>query len=124
MDMITKLLALTLTMLLLFAFIFVAFGQITVRKLRRNPATRDHLGTEFMSGWDILNVAGAIARPKWVNERFKKSALYFIVADKDLILENTNCLDRCLARCCWLVFLLSGLSIISASLLFLLSPIG
>ncbi|WP_236701395.1 hypothetical protein [Thalassomonas viridans] len=43
---------------------FVLFEQITVRKLRKNPKTKDVLGLEFMSGWDILNTAQALAMPK------------------------------------------------------------
>ena len=37
--------------------LYLLFGQITVRKLRKNPETKQSLGIEFVSGWDILNVA-------------------------------------------------------------------
>ncbi len=31
--------------------LFVLFGQITVRKLRKNPETKNHLGVQFVHGW-------------------------------------------------------------------------
>jgi len=46
---------------------YIILGQITVRKLRKNPKTKNELGVEFVSGWDILNVAGALAMPRWIN---------------------------------------------------------
>ena len=44
--------------------LYVLFGQITVRKLRNNPKTKDALGLEYASGWDIINVAQALAFPR------------------------------------------------------------
>ncbi len=44
--------------------LFVIFGLVTVRKLRKNPETKHALGIEFASGWDILNVAGALSLSK------------------------------------------------------------
>jgi hypothetical protein len=35
--------------------LFVYFGQKTMRKLRKNPKTK-HLGIEFVSGYDTVNV--------------------------------------------------------------------
>ena len=43
--------------------LYVIFGQVTVRELRKNPETKEKLGIEFVSGWDILNVAGALSTP-------------------------------------------------------------
>ena len=53
--------------------LFVIFGQVTVRKLRKNPETRDRLGVSLVSGWDIVNVAGALALPRVITERKAKS---------------------------------------------------
>lgn len=87
-----------------FLFIFIGwilfflFGQITVRRLRKNPATREKLGLEFASGWDIFNVAGAMCRPQWLSERLRRSTLSFTAADERPIYENTNWFDRLLGR--------------------------
>lgn len=78
--------------------LFVLFGQITVRRLRKNPETRDKLGLEFASGWDIFNVAGAMCRPQWLSERLRRSTLSFTAADERPIYENTNWFDRLLGR--------------------------
>jgi len=57
MSLLSKLLAFTTFLTFIAGFLFVLFGQITVRKLRKNPATKNELGVEFLSGWDIINVA-------------------------------------------------------------------
>lgn len=93
--------------------LFVAFGQITVRKLRKNPKTKSVMGVEFTSGWDILNVASALSRPKWLNNRYKKSQLYFMVANTDILYETTNMFDRILAKTFWYTYIISGSSMIS-----------
>jgi hypothetical protein len=88
--------------------LFVAFGQITVRKLRKNPATKERLGVEFTSGWDILNVAGALSTPKWLRDRFNRSSLSFMVADHQALYENTNRFDRVLGRIFWFFYITSA----------------
>jgi len=45
------------------AILYVVFGQVTVRKLIKNPETKHELGVEFVSGWDIVNVAQALSIP-------------------------------------------------------------
>jgi hypothetical protein len=49
---------------ILTGIMFVLFGQITVRKLRKNPKTRNALGLEYVSGWDVINAAQALAFPR------------------------------------------------------------
>ncbi len=77
--------------------LFVIFGQTTVRKLRKNPETKDDLGIEFASGWDILNVAGALALPRWLNRKFRKSRLASLCANAEVLDKHTNTFDRILA---------------------------
>ena len=116
-----SLLGISVLFMLIACFVYVVFGQVTVRKLRKNPQTRDKLGLEFASGWDILNVAGALSRPKWLSERFRKSSLAFTAADERPLYANTNVLDRFLAR------LLTALGIGSVTAFFglsLLNAIG
>ncbi len=84
--------------MLLAALLFVIFGQVTVRKLRKNPKTREKLGLELASGWDILNVAGALSRPHWLSVRLRNSRLSFTAADERPIYEHTNWFDRFIAR--------------------------
>ena len=59
----TDILGLILLFLLLAGILFIAFGQITVRKLRNNPETRNALGFDYVSGRDIINVALALSWP-------------------------------------------------------------
>jgi surface polysaccharide O-acyltransferase-like enzyme len=61
--------------------IYIIFGQVLVRKLRKNKITKNSLGLEFVSGWDILNVAFSLSYPVWMRELAKKSPLSFLEAD-------------------------------------------
>ena len=72
----------------------MAFGQITVRKLRKNPKTKDALGMEFVSGWDILNVAGALSKPKCLTKKRKQPLLSFLAADVETLYKQTTQFDR------------------------------
>lgn len=85
-------------LMMLAALLYVVFGQVTVRKLRKNPETRDKLGMELASGWDILNVAGALSRPLWLSARLRGSRLNFTAADERPIYAHTNRFDRLIAR--------------------------
>src|SRR5690554_349638 len=62
--------------------LFVLFGQITVRKLRKNPKTKDLLGLEYVSGWDIINTAQALAFPGFLSKKLEKSPLSFMYANR------------------------------------------
>lgn len=117
MDLETKLFGIVFIFMLLACITFVAFGQVTVRKLRKNPESRDSLGSEFASGWDILNVAGALCRPKWLSARLRRSSLSFLAADANVIHQHTNKLDRCLGR----VFFFSYVATASLGILFTLA---
>ncbi len=93
-----SLLGMSVLSMFIAGFVYVVFGQVTVRKLRKNPETREKLGLELASGWDILNVAGALSRPKWLSERFRRSTLSFTAADERPLYAHTNKFDRFLAR--------------------------
>jgi len=89
--------------------LFIVFGQITVRKLRKNPATKDELGIEFVSGWDIINVAQALSMPSSIMRKFKNTKLAFLHANVDLLIQHTNKFDRILARLFYWLLMTSGL---------------
>ncbi|WP_037027024.1 hypothetical protein [Psychromonas aquimarina] len=78
--------------------LYVLFGQVTVRKLRKNKETKDSLGIEFASGWDILNVALALSRPKWLEKRIMASPTAHFAADAKVLYQYTNRFDRILGR--------------------------
>jgi hypothetical protein len=88
--------------------LFVIFGQVTVRKLRKNPETKDALGIEFISGWDIFNVAQALALPLKYARWRKKAPLGMLHADADLLHKHATRLDRILARVFLIPFMFAG----------------
>ncbi|MBN7820832.1 hypothetical protein J0A65_13215 [Bowmanella sp. Y57] len=100
--------------------LFVLFGQLTVRKLRKKPEVKDKLGIEFASGWDILNVASALCRPKWMDNRYKKSRLSGLAANAEVLYQHTTLFDRILARIFWYSYVMSGSGLILMLILNLL----
>lgn len=89
---------------------FVLFGQITVRKLRKNPETRHDLGSKLVSGWDILNVAQAMALPQSLNDKFEKSPLSFLHADSKLVRQHTTRFDRFLGITFFWLWVVAGVA--------------
>lgn len=83
---------------LITCILFVVFGQFTVRKLRKNPALKNDLGFEFVSGWDIVNVAHALSMPSWLSKKLKQGPLSYLEADATSIKKHTNKVDRFLAQ--------------------------
>jgi len=100
---------------------YVAFGQITVRKLRKNPKTKELLGIEYVSGWDIINVAQAFAFPRSWAEKVENSKFSFIYANATVLYENTTKFDQVLGCIFYWLITLSGLS---GALLVLLDSLG
>lgn len=90
--------------------LYVIFGQITVKKLRKNPKTKDALGLEYASGWDIINVAQALALPKSWSRRMQASQLWFMHANATLLHEHTTTFDRILGFAFYWLLISSGLS--------------
>ena len=88
------------------------FWSVTVRKLRKNPKTKNALGSELASGWDILNVAKALALPTSWSKKFENSPLAFMYANSSLILKHTNKLDRFLGALFFWLWLVSGSAMI------------
>jgi hypothetical protein len=110
MSLFSLLLAIDFCVLLIAWILFVIFGQATVRKLRKNSEMKDSLGIEFVSGWDILNVAQALTLPKkyaqWLNKGFSgKGVLGMLHADAELLYKHTTRFDRILARVFYIPFI-------------------
>ncbi|MBN8430380.1 hypothetical protein JF535_05875 [Microbulbifer salipaludis] len=94
-------------------FLYVVFGQVTVRKLRKNPETRSDLGLEFASGWDILNVAQALATPSKIHKVLESGQLSFLHANSDLIKKHTNFFDKIIAIIFFWSFMGSAMSMLA-----------
>jgi len=105
----STLLGITVAVMFISAILFVIFGQVTVRKLRKNPVTKHELGIEFVSGWDITNVAQALSVPAWLEKKFKNKTLH---ANPDLLYKHTTVFDRVLARMFFWSWVFSGSGLI------------
>jgi hypothetical protein len=92
--------------------LYVIFGQTTVRKLRKNLKTKDALGIELVSGWDIYNAAQALSLPRSLTRRLDSGSLSAIHAKSECLRENTTAFDRVLAFLFYWLFTISGLILI------------
>ena len=82
-------------------FLFIFFGQKTVRKLRNNPAIKDSLGIEFISGWDIIHVTNALALPEWLNRKVRQSRLSAFFANAEVLKKHVTKFDVVIAKVFW-----------------------
>ncbi|MCG6202503.1 hypothetical protein [Psychromonas antarctica] len=90
--------------------LYVAFGQLTVKKLRKNPKTKSALGLEYASGWDIINVAQALALPRSWSRKLEGSKLSFMYANATIVHSNTTKFDRVLGFTFYWLLISAGLS--------------
>ncbi|VAW85990.1 hypothetical protein MNBD_GAMMA18-132 [hydrothermal vent metagenome] len=101
--------AVIFAMMFIACILFVIFGQVTVRKLRKNPKTKHELGLELASGWDILNVAQALSIPMPLEKKIKNRAFH---ANANLLYKYTTAFDRVLARMFFWSWASSGFALI------------
>ncbi len=97
--------------------LYVAFGQITVRKLRKDPKTKDVLGIGLISGWDIINVADALSLPKSWSKKLEGGSLSLFYANSKILYQNTTKFDRVLARMFFCMFYATALVLFSLIIL-------
>ena len=114
MSLFSVLLAIAAAVALVGCFLFVIFGQVTVRKLRKNPETKHELGVELLSGWDTFNVAQALSLPKSVMQRIRDNPQggSVIFANYKLLYKYTTVFDRLLARVFYWLWMSSAFALI------------
>lgn len=121
MSLTVKLFFLLTPVMLCGMILFVAFGQITVRKLRKNPKTKAFLGMELASGWDILNVAQALALPRTLSRRLNQGPFGWTQANSEVLYKYTSKFDRCLARIFYWLFIGSAFLMLTLALIDMVS---
>lgn len=117
MSLFSQLFASVFCLALIACVLFVLFAQVTVRKLRKNPEAKNALGVELASGWDIINVAGALSRPRWLSRKFEASRLAALSANAEVVYAHTNRFDRILGRLFLGAYVTSGVLLVMFSLL-------
>ncbi len=106
--------ALYVISLVAWGIVFVVFSLITVRRLRRNPCTRNELGLDFMPGQEVLSVAQALTLPKRFSRLLRRGELAALFADPDLLLLHTRPVDRWLGRACYVLMYVVCLLLVAA----------
>ena len=112
MKTITILVGVLILFSFLTAVLYIIFGQVTVRRLRKNKATQGLLGFEFVSGWDIINVAQALSIPRSWSKKLEGSPLSALYANAETLHKNTTKFDRLLAAIFYWLFTITGLAMI------------
>ena len=82
----------------LWGILFVVFGEVTVRRLRKDLQVRRQMGYEFFPGWDIVNVAVALSWPRRIMRWLDSRAVLGLHAHSETMYRHTSGLDRFLAR--------------------------
>lgn len=87
--------------------LFFAFALLTVRRLRKDPRTRDLLGLEFFPGGAVLNVSRALAVSRkfarrcdhggWSDLHANSEAIYAATARWERVLGRAQFWSHCLA---------------------------
>jgi hypothetical protein len=117
MTLLSKLLAIACSIGFFAAIFFVIFVQITVPKLRKNPDVKDKLGFEYVSGWDIINVAQSLSIPRKLAKKLEGGPLSGLYSKSDLLYKHTNRFDRVLACVFYWLLTSSGIMMISLALM-------
>lgn len=101
----------------IWVILFFVFWAVTIHKLKKNPATRDYLGSDWWPGKVPFNVAIALSEPRRLNRKARGGALGGLFADADLLKMHTSRFDRVLARTFfWTLFMSVFLLFFSAFL--------
>lgn len=91
---------------------YIIFGQVTVKRLRKNNETKNILGLEYVSGWDIINVAQALSIPRSWRRKLETSPLSALYANSETLYKHTTKTDRVLAAMFYWLLTASGLIMI------------
>ncbi len=84
--------------MMVIVILFFIINIKTVRRLRKNPITRDELGFHLWWGWYALNVAEAVFFSKeWMAKRKKRSHGYMF-ANKDLVEQYTTPFEKIICK--------------------------
>jgi len=103
--------------LLIVGVLYVLFGEITVRRLRKNPETKEALGFDYVNGRDIVSTAIALSVPRSLNRKARRSKISFMFADADILYQHTSLFDRVLARIFAYLFFFTGIGFLLTAIL-------
>ncbi len=79
-------------------FLFLIINIKTVRRLRKNPITKDEMGFHLFWGWYALNLSVALfASKKWMIKRRSHSDGY-LFANPDLMRQYTTLFEKAMCR--------------------------
>jgi len=105
-------LAIAVTMAVIAWVLLLILGLSTMRKLKKNPRTRDQLGINLIWGWQTINVAQAVTLPRSWMQKLRDRVDGSKFANHELLHIHTTMLDRLLLRLFFIIFSVSGVSIV------------
>ena len=117
MNLETKLFAIVMLVMFIDMFLLLTFAWTTVRKLRKNPNTKDSLGFEIYSGSNIFGIAQALAWPRSITKKADDAKYSFMIANAELLHEHTSRFDKILARLFYWPMIFSVISLLLLAVL-------
>ncbi|MCF6325448.1 MAG: hypothetical protein L3J89_14215 [Gammaproteobacteria bacterium] len=85
-------------LLIMIVILFFIINIKTVRRLRKNPITRDELGFHLVWGWYAITISLVLFVP---NERMAKRRSYsdgFLFANQDLVAQYTTPFEKVICK--------------------------
>ena len=98
-------------------FLLVAFGLITVRKLRKIPEVKSSFSSGFFGSSEVISVATSLAIPKSLTKNLGKGRFSLLFTTRDILYEHTTRFDRYLGRVAYWLFVASLLCMFLSSAL-------
>ncbi len=98
--------------LILTVIFFIIVNLKIVRKLKKNPTTKNELGLSLVWGWGALTVSQALFFSKKRMTEMRSRSHGYMFANYELVHQHTSKLDKILAGIFTFFYLLSAISLL------------
>ncbi len=103
--------------LILTPVLFFIINLKTVRRLRKNPITKDELGLSLVWGWHAITVSEALLFSKEYTTKRRKRSHGYMFANYDLVYQYTTPFEKAICKLFIILGVFSVLGILISGLL-------
>ncbi len=107
--------------LIMTCILFIVINLKTVRRLKKNPITKDAMGFHLIWGWYAPNISLALFVSKKQMTKRKECSHGFMFADPDLMRQYTTPFEKVI---CKLFVILGLLSVVNLFIIGILDQMG
>ncbi len=97
--------------------LFFIINIKTVRRLRKNPITKNELGFHLFWGWYALNISETLLFSKEWTIRRRNSSNGYMFANYDLVHQYTTPFEKVICKLCIILSLFSVLGLLTIEIL-------